>query len=162
MAKREIVDYLGNETGEHVQRFVWRSKPTKSPLTGSPVRCVVAQDEKGQYWGAARIGGEKPKYEFWCQPFATKQQATAAARGQTRDFLAADCEQYSQTVSAKKPGEKIVEVRMDDGWRLSINAPGRLSPAQRKAIAIFEKLGKGKQGPTKAPEKKRSRDWPSR
>jgi len=56
MAKREIIDYVGRKTGTSMTGYAWRSKPTRSPLTGRAVRCVVVQDDKGQFWAGARMG----------------------------------------------------------------------------------------------------------
>jgi len=165
MAKREIVDCLGRDTGERLARYVWRSKPTLDPTVNRPVRCIVGQDEKGRYWAATRIGranGQKAQTEFWLQPSETKQQAMATSREQTRSFLSTQAELYSDTVTGKKPGEKIVEVTMDDGWSICINAPGKLSPAERRVMALLDGPGRGKQEQPKSPAKIRSRDWPSR
>ena len=159
------MDCLGRSTGERVARYVWRSKPTRSPYTGRAVRALVVQDQKGQYWDATRIGrgdGQKARHEFWLEPSKTKEQAMAMSRQQTREYLGAEAELYSNTVTGKKPGEQIVKITMDDGWSVAINAPGKISPAEQRAIAMFERLGKGKQEAPKAPAKRSSRDWPSR
>jgi hypothetical protein len=86
MAKREIIDSFNKLSGEKIARYVWRSKPTRSPLSGRPVRCIVAQDEKGRYWAGLRIGrgdGQKVQYEMW-EACKTKQEAISISRQQAR------------------------------------------------------------------------------
>jgi hypothetical protein len=164
MEKREIVDCLGRSTGERIARYIWRSKPTRDPIIDRPVRCVVAQDEKGQYWAATRIGrgnGQKSQTEFW-ESFETKERAVAISRNQTRAFLSTQAESYSNTATDKKPGEKIVEITMDDGWSVAVNAPGKISPAEQRAMEMLDRIGKGKQTRPKAPARRGDREWPSR
>jgi len=165
MARREITDTLGRNTGERIARYVWRSKPTQNPVNGRAVRCIVAQDEKGQYWAGARIGranGQKAQTEFWLQPSETKQQAMATSRELARSFLSTQAELYSDTGTGKRPGEKIVEVTMDDGWSVGINAAGKISPTERRVMALLDGSGKGEQQRPKSIAKSQSRDWPSR
>ena len=159
------MDCLGRSTGERIARYVWRSKPTEDPTIGQPVRCIVAQDEKGQYWAATRIGrgdGQKARYEFWLYPRETKQQAMELSREQTRGFLSMQAESYSNTVTDKKPGEKIVTITMDDGWSVTINAPGRITPAEQRAMARLDRIFKGEKRKPDTHAKRRGRDWPSR
>jgi hypothetical protein len=160
MAKREIIDSFNNFSGEKLARYVWRSKPTRSPLTGRQVRCVVAQDEKGRYWAGLRIGrgnGQKAEYEMW-ETCRTKQEAISISRQQARIALSTAAELYANTIKDKKPGEQIVKVTMDDGWSVAINAPGRVSPAEARVMKLFEGHGKKKESPAKSLSRGR---WPS-
>jgi hypothetical protein len=163
MSKREITDWQGRSFGERVARYVWRSKPTRSPVTDRPVRCIVAQDEKGQYWAATRTGqgdGQKPQYELW-EPCATKQEAMAISRQQARVMLGTEAELYSNTVTDKGPGEQIVKITMDDGWSVTINAPGKPappSPAFKRVMKLFDELGSDTKPPQKSPSRGRSID----
>jgi hypothetical protein len=164
MEKREITDWRGRGTGEIVARYAWRSKPTQSPAIDRPVRCIVAQDEKGQYWAGTRIGrgnGKNAETEFW-QPFETKERAVAVSREVTRSFLSMQAEVYADTVTGKKPGEQMVKVTMDDGWSVAIHAAGRITPGEAKLQALFGGTGKSKP-PSRQPSKKdRGWNWPSR
>lgn len=164
MDKREILDTSGRNTGERLAQYVWRSKPTQDPTIGRPVRCVVAMDEKGQYWAATRIGsgnGKKAQTEFW-EAFSTKDRAVFISRDQTRSFLATHAELCSTTVTGKKPGEEIVKITMDDGWSVAINAPGRITPGERRVMALLDMVGKGKHRKPKSPGKAPKREGPSR
>jgi hypothetical protein len=158
MAKREITDWHGDSTGQRIARYVWRSKPTRSPITDRPIRCIVAQDEKGGYWAATRTGrggGQKAQYELW-EPCDTKQQAMAISRQQARGLISVHAELYSNTVTDKKPGEKIVEITMDDGWSVAINAPerpGPTCPAFARVMKLFNQFESNK----KPPQRPRSR-----
>jgi hypothetical protein len=157
MSDRQIFDNDGN-IAFRLQRYVWRSKPTKSPLTGRHVRCIVAQDEKGQYWAGTRIGrgdGRKAEHELWEQ-CETKQQAMAISRQQVRGFLSTDAEFYSETVTGKKPDEKIVRVTMDDGWSVAINAPeppSSPSPAFVRVMKMFKALDNKKEPAKRLPSR---------
>jgi hypothetical protein len=158
MAKRDIVDGLGRSTGERIARYVWRSKPTLDPVTGRSIRCIVAQDEKGQYWSGTRIGrgnGQKASHEYW-DSWKTMDRAMSVSREATRSFLATTAELYSSTVTDKKPGEKIVT--MDDGWSVKINAPGKISPSERGVMKIFDQLGSNKTPSQKPRSRGRSID----
>jgi hypothetical protein len=164
MAKREILDTLGRSTGERLVRYVWRSKPTLDPTTSRHIRCLVAQDEKGQHWAATRIGrgdGNAPKVYFW-EAFQTKDRAMAISREQTRSIVATRAELYADTVNDKKPGEKIVEVTMDDGWSVRINAPEKPAPPSRALTALLDRLGQGKKIESESPAKRKTRSGPSR
>jgi hypothetical protein len=155
MPKREIIDSLKGISGARVVRYIWRSKPTRSPLSGRPVRCIVAQDEEGRYWAGLRIGrgdGKKAQYEMW-ETCKTKQEAMSISRQQARLLLGTHAEFHSDSVKEKKPGEQIVKVTMDDGWSVAINAPGRVSPAEARVMKLFDKLDSNE----KLPQKSRSR-----
>jgi hypothetical protein len=166
MATREIIDFLGRSTGERIARYVWRSKPTRSPVSGRQVRCLVAQDEKGRYWDATRIGrgdGQKARHEFWLEPSATKERAMAMSRQQTREYLSAEAELYSNTITDKKRGEQIVKITMDDGWSVTINAPEKPappSPAFARVMKLFEEFGSDKKPPQKSRSRGRSKEAP--
>lgn len=165
MAKREIIDCIGRNTGASVARYIWRSKPTQDPSTGLAVRCLVAQDDKGRFWAGTRIGRgstNPARHEYWLGPCATKQEAMQFSREQTREFLFACASIASDAITPKKPGEKLVEVKMDDGWSVAINAPGKLAPAERRAMATLDGLGKGTQTKSTTPKRSMARDWPSR
>jgi hypothetical protein len=185
MAKRQIVDCLGKDSGASIARYVWRSKPTQSPHTGRAVRGVVAQDEKGQYWSGTRVGpgkGAKAEYEFWLHPSKTINEAVAEAREHTRGFVGMEAELYAKTITDKKPGEEIVKVTMDDGWSVAINAPDqseRITPGftrlmnmligyesktkpHEKSQRICDALGSKGKGKKTSPERKPARGWPSR
>jgi hypothetical protein len=141
MARRAVTGPDGN-SGFTLQEYVWRSKPTNSPLTGRPVRCVVGQDEHGQFRAATRIGLAKGgmggvQTRFAEEPFGTKERAIEAARELTRDFLRVEAECYANTVTNTLPGEQIVRVEMDDGWSMAINAPGAISPEEARVSALF-------------------------
>ena len=154
MAKREIIDSLKELSGERIARYVWRSKPTRSPLSDRQVRCIVAEDEKGRYWAGLRIGrghGQKAEYELW-ETCKTKQEAMSISRQQGRMLLSTHAELYSNTVTGKGPGEKNVEVTMDDGWKVAINAPGAPraeSPESKRLMGLLNRIGSGKTPPQK-------------
>jgi hypothetical protein len=159
MAKREIVDSFNKISGAGIARYVWRSKPTRSPLSGRSVRCIVAQDEEGRYWAGLRIGrggGQKSQFELW-ETCETKQEAISISRQQGRMLLSTHAEFCASTAEDKKRGEQIVKVTMDDGWSVEINAPGRLSPAEARVRKVFEGLGKRKESPPKSPARGRTR-----
>jgi len=145
MAKREIIDYVGRKTGTSMTGYAWRSKPTRSPLTGRAVRCVVVQDDKGQFWAGARMGpggGERCHNELWSEPFSAKDGAVKESRSMTRDFLSAHTEMAAMTENQTrrfKPGEVMASASMDDGWRIEIRAPERMSAAAKYAIRAFKK-----------------------
>ena len=173
MARREIIDYLGNRTGDYLQRFVWRSQPTKGPLTGRPVRCIVMQDGEGKYWAGARIGpkeGQKCQYEISPQPLQFRENAFAESREMTREFLSHEAEVYAASAPSKGSGETIVRVEMDDGWSVSIREaekpnverPQTVSGPSSTTEQVFKALdpkGKDKKSPL---ERKMGRGWPSR
>ena len=165
MAGREVTRADGS-IGFVLQTFVWRSKPTRSPATGRPVRCVVGQDEHGRFRAAMRIGVAKDgsgdvETTFAVESFATKEQAIEASREFTRDFLRAEAECYAGTVTNKRPGEQIVRVEMDDGWSLAINQAGVISPEEERVMAIFAGLDRPKrqaaQEAARAPLRNRTR-----
>ena len=145
-------------------RITWRSKPATSPLTGKAVRCVVVEDGNGRYWSGHRLGSKDngSQYEFWSEPLQDKRQAISDARHSTRSFLAIHAEVYSQQFKDAQAGKEIVRVTMDDGWSVAIHAPGRLTPGERKLIALFDRLGKGRQAEPKAAAKRKGREGPSR
>jgi len=143
MAKREITDWRGKITGERIARYVWRSKPTRSPLTDRPIRCIVAQDEKGQYWAATRTGrgdGQNAEYEMW-ESCASKQEAMVISRQIALGVLACQAEMYSDGVNDK---------------RVAINAPGRHSPAEARVMKLFNRVGSNKKPPEKPQSRGRS------
>jgi hypothetical protein len=132
-----------------LERYVWRSPPTKSPMTGHPVRCVVAQDDEGRFRAGTRINGGGPavvETDYFQVPFATKEEAIQAAREITRDFLSAEAELYSARATNTKPGEELVRVVMDDGWSVSINAAEKPSATPGKTaqdlLGAFENPAK--------------------
>jgi hypothetical protein len=165
MGDRHVIDRDGN-IGFRLQRYVWRSKPTASPLTGRPVRCVVGQDENGQFRPATRIGlGKEPnpaiETKFAIEPFSSKAEATQASRELTRDFLAGEAEVYSQQVKDTKPGQQIVKVEMDDGWSMAINAAGRITPEERRVMQLLSGDVTQKKHGEKTAVKRRDRNYPS-
>jgi hypothetical protein len=118
MPKREIIDCVGKATGAVIERYAWRSGATQSPFTGQPVRAIVAQDERGQYWGGVRIGpgnGAKQQNEFWTEPFQHKEDGIKVARELTRSFLSKDAEQQADRMPKAYDGRELVRVKMDDG-----------------------------------------------
>ena len=163
MAKREIINCSGRDTGERIAQFVWRSKPTSSPHTGRAVRCIVAQDEKGQYWPGTRIGpakGGKAEYEFWTESSTKPNEAIAVAREHTREFVGMEAELYSENIKGKKPGEQIVKVSMDDGWSVAINAPEKPplpTPGFSRLMKMLDGYGSNKKSPQKCRLRPRGR-----
>jgi hypothetical protein len=111
-----------------IRDYSWRGKPVKSPLTGRPVRCLVATDEQGKYRAGIRIGadgkGNPIESAFTEEAYATKEKAIEESRNLVRDELTADAQVFSDKAKgAKQPGERIVKVEMDDGWKVEIIAP---------------------------------------
>jgi hypothetical protein len=166
MKSREIVSYIGGPTGATINSYEWRSQPTRGPFTGKPIRAIVVRDEYGRCWGGIRFGAsatENARTEFWGKHFNFKSDAIDEARHSAREALCAEAQIYTQKMLPRaQPGEEIVRVTMDDGWSYSINAPGSLSPAKRRVMALFQGIGKGKETKTEAPAKRPGRDWPSR
>jgi hypothetical protein len=92
----------------------------------------------------------------------TSKHAIDEARHSTREALSDEAEMYAHKMrSHAQPGKEIVRVTMDDGWSVAINAPGRVTPAEHRVMALFKDMGKGKQERPKAQNKGRGRDWPS-
>jgi hypothetical protein len=166
MKSREIIDYIGGPTGATVKSYEWKSQPTRGPFTGRPIRAIVVKDKFGRLWGGIRFGAsatEKARTEFWGKHFNFRNDAIEEARHSTREALSAEAEMYSQKMRPNaQPGKEIVRVTMDDGWSVAINAPGRISPGERRVMALFEDMGKGTQERPKAQNKGRGRDWPAR
>jgi hypothetical protein len=124
MRERRILDYLGRDTGARMAHITWRSKPTLSPLTKQPVRCIVVEDGKGQFWTGHRAGSKDGvgSYEFYSEPLKDRGEAIVEARNSTRSYLACQAEFYSERTEGKRPGREIVRVTMDDGWSVAIRA----------------------------------------
>jgi hypothetical protein len=162
MARREIVDYVGCPTGVTVKSYEWKSQPALGPFTGKAIRAIAVKDEFGRFWGGIRFGAsatEKARNEFGSKPFEFRNDAVNEARHSARAALSAEAEIYSQKIRPNaQPGKEIVRVTMDDGWSVAINAAGRISPAERRVMTLFDEMGKGKQ----PQQKDRGRGWPSR
>jgi hypothetical protein len=162
MAEINVLDGNG-QFGFRLQKYVWRSKPTASPLTGRSVRCVVGQDEHGKFRAATRVGRDNERGDiqttFATESFSNKEEAIAASRDITRDYLNGEAQGYANTVTrAMKPGEQIVKVEMDDGWSTQINAPGKLDPVESRVQKIFNQMGEGKKPRKEGPKESRVRD----
>jgi hypothetical protein len=131
---RRIIDYLGKRTGRHVKLYVWRSRPVKSPLTGSPICAVVAKDEHDMYWPAFRVGNSgytkrvRPHYEFWAEGFNRISPAIWAARefAGTLLMLHADEADYLRkhgayaTVGSMERGSKSGQTKI---WFIHLSKP---------------------------------------
>lgn len=108
--------------------YPWRGKPVKSPLTERPIRGLVAIDEFGGFHAGVRtgVGGKHKGTEmaFLEDACSTKEKAIEESRKLVRDELTVDAQCLADKTTAK-PGERIVKVEMDDGWKVEIFAPER-------------------------------------
>lgn len=125
--QRTITDPDGFFTFK-ITGYPWRGKPVRSPLTERPVRGLVAIDEYASFRAGIRtgVGGKHKGTEtaFLEDAYSTKEQAIEESRKLVRDELTVDAERFAEKMTPR-PGERIVKVEMDDGWKVEIFAPGQ-------------------------------------
>jgi hypothetical protein len=134
-----------------VEKVIWKNQPSKSPLSGRKVGCVVGLDNHGEYRAGMEVRRERGpgerSYTKWedvaCSDFKT---AESVSREAVRDRLSHETEIAAERRTEKfKPGALMAKASMDDGWAVEVRAPGRLSAAEKYAIKSLANRPQSKQ-----------------